>query len=89
MSSELGPMVQNPFLALITPIFGSRKVKFPLPTNRGRSVRLIKKLSEEEKFKTVIDRTYSLDKIAEAYRYVEKGQKIGNVVITVEPNNKT
>ena len=29
MSSELGPMVQNPFLALITPIFGNRKVKFP------------------------------------------------------------
>ena len=89
MSSELGPMVQNPFLALITPIFGNRKVKFPLPTNRSRSVRLIKKLSEEEKFRAVIDRTYSLDKIAEAYRYVEQGQKIGNVVITVVQNNKT
>ena len=89
MSSELGPMVQNPFLALITPIFGNRKVKFPLPTNRSRSVRLIKKLSEEEKFRAVIDRTYSLDKIAEAYRYVEQGQKIGNVVIAVVQNNKT
>ncbi|MBT8374856.1 MAG: NAD(P)-dependent alcohol dehydrogenase, partial [Deltaproteobacteria bacterium] len=62
MSSELGPMVQNPFLALITPIFGSRKVKFPFPTNRGRSVRLIKKLSQTKKFRAVIDRTYSLDK---------------------------
>ena len=89
MSSELGLMVQNPFLALITPIFGNRKVKFPFPTNRSRSVRLIKKLSEEEKFRAVIDRTYSLDKIAEAYRYVEQGQKIGNVVITVVQNNKT
>jgi NADPH:quinone reductase-like Zn-dependent oxidoreductase len=89
MSSELGPMVQNPFLALITPIFGNRKVKFPFPTNRSRSVRLIKKLSAEEKFRAVIDSTYSLDKIAEAYRYVEQGQKIGNVVITVIQNNKT
>jgi len=86
MSSELGPMVQNPFLALITPIIGDKKVKFPFPTNRSRSVRFIKKLSEEGKFKAVIDRTYSLDKIPEAYRYVEKGQKIGNVVITVEHN---
>ncbi len=89
MSSELGPMVQNPFLALITPIFGDRKVKFPFPTDRSRSVRLIKKLTEEGKFKAVIDRTYSIDNIAEAYRYVEKGQKIGNVVITVEHNNNT
>ena len=89
MSSELGPMVQNPFLALITPIFGNRKVKFPFPTNRSRSVRLIKKLSEEGKFKAVIDRTYSLEEIAEAYRYVEQGQKIGKVVITVVQNNKT
>ncbi|NNL43256.1 MAG: NAD(P)-dependent alcohol dehydrogenase [Desulfobacterales bacterium] len=89
MSSELGPMVQNPILALVTPIFGSRKVKFSFPANRIRSVRLIKKLSEQEKFRAVIDRTYSLDKIAEAYRYVEQGQKIGNVVITVLKNNKT
>ena len=89
MSSELGPMVQNPFLALITPIFGDRKVKFPFPTDRSRSVHFIKKLSEEGKFQAVIDRTYSLEEIAEAYRYVEKGQKIGNVVIIVKHNNKT
>ncbi len=38
---------------------------------------------EEGKFKAVVDRKYSLEKIAEAFRYVETGQKIGNVVITV------
>ncbi|AHM62624.1 alcohol dehydrogenase zinc-binding domain-containing protein [Flammeovirgaceae bacterium 311] len=81
ISSELGSMVQNPFLALITPFFGNKKVVFPIPSNIKRSVLLIKKLTEEGKFKAVIDRTYPLEEIAEAYRYVETGQKTGNVVI--------
>ena len=38
---------------------------------------------EDGTFKPVIDRTYSLDNIADAYRYVLTGQKTGNVVITI------
>ncbi len=89
ISSELGWMAQNLFFALITPIIGNKKVIFPIPSDCRRSVLFIKKLSEEGKFKAVIDRKYSLKEIAEAYRYVEKGQKTGNVVITLEYNNKT
>ncbi len=89
ISSELGPMAQNLFFALITPIIGNKKVIFPLPTDCRGSVLLIKKLIEEGKFKAVIDRKYPLEQIIEAYKYVETGQKTGNVVITVEHNNKT
>ncbi|MFC2125010.1 NAD(P)-dependent alcohol dehydrogenase [Bacteroidota bacterium] len=81
ISSELGSMSQNIFFALFTPIFGRKKVIFPMPEDCKDSVLFIKKLIEEGKFKAVIDRTYSFEEIPEAFRYVEKGQKTGNVVI--------
>ena len=84
ISSELGWMYQNLFLALITPILGNKKVVFPVPTDIKGSVLLIKKLMEQGKFKPIIDREYPLEQIADAYRYVETGQKTGNVVITLE-----
>jgi len=46
-------------------------------------VRYFKELLGSGAFKPLIDRRYRLDQIVEAYRYVETGQKIGNVVISV------
>jgi len=93
ISSDLGYMAQNIFLPLITPIIkpmiGNKKTVFPIPKDIRGSLLLIKKLIDEGKFKAVIDRKFPLEQIVEAYRYVEKGQKTGNVVITLEHNNKT
>jgi NADPH:quinone reductase-like Zn-dependent oxidoreductase len=84
ISSELGPLAQNPFRALIAPLHGGKRVMFPFPKHDQLMVGHLGKLIESGEFSPVIDRTYPLDQIAEAYRYVEAGQKTGNVVISLE-----
>jgi NADPH:quinone reductase-like Zn-dependent oxidoreductase len=83
-SSELGYLSQNIFLPLLTK-FISKKVKFPIPTDNQKDINLFKELIENGHYKAIIDKTYNLDEIVEATKYVETGQKTGNVVIKVVP----
>jgi len=83
ISTELGKKSENIFLALFTPILGGKKVLFPIPKISKEDVILLKELVESGQYKPVIDRKYSLEQIVEAYKYVETGQKTGNVVITM------
>jgi len=88
LSSDLGPLSQNPLLALVTPLFGGRRVMFPVPPKyRQQEVKQFKEMIASGSFRPVIDRRYPLDRIVEAYHYVERGQKIGNVLINLEPAN--
>jgi NADPH:quinone reductase-like Zn-dependent oxidoreductase len=74
----------NILLLMITPLFGGKKVFFAFPKGIVEQLRFIKDLVEKGRFKPVIDRIYPIDKIAEAYRYVASGQKIGNVILKMD-----
>lgn len=83
ISTELGRWAQNPVLALTAPFRRGKKVLFPIPTQDHEMIVYLRGLLESGQFKPLIDRTYPLDQIVEAYRFVETGQKVGSVVVTV------
>jgi len=82
-STDLGFLAQNIFLALGTPFFSRRKVKFAIPKDSQKDIEFFRQLIEAGRYRAVIDRCYPLDQIVEATQYVETGQKTGNVVIRV------
>jgi NADPH:quinone reductase-like Zn-dependent oxidoreductase len=86
-STELGYLAQNIFLAMLTPYTRGKKVMFPLPKDRKEDIVFLKQLIEAGKYKAVIDRIYPIEKIVDAAKYVETGQKTGNVVISVLPES--
>jgi len=88
ISSELGPYSQNIFYPLLTSMSG-KKVIFPVPYNTQKTIPFISKHLETGKFKPVIDREYTLEDISEAYEYVIKGEKTGNVLINLIPKNES
>jgi NADPH:quinone reductase-like Zn-dependent oxidoreductase len=84
LSSDLGPLSQNPILALVTPLTRRKRVMFPIPREDREMARQLRGLLESGAFRPLVDRRYPLDQIVEAYRYVETGQKVGNVVISTD-----
>jgi NADPH:quinone reductase-like Zn-dependent oxidoreductase len=83
ISMDLGFMYHVPLLGLMTKFVGSKRGTLGLGRYRKNDLLLVKELVDTGKYRPVIDRRYALDEVVEATRYVESGQKTGNVVLRV------
>jgi NADPH:quinone reductase-like Zn-dependent oxidoreductase len=76
--------LRNVVLWLWTKRFSDKQVRFEIPRYKKEYVVLLKDLVEAGEYTPVIDRSYPLEEVVEASRYVETQQKTGNVALTVE-----
>jgi len=82
-ATDLGPWGQNLVLALWSSLTRSNRVVIPAPGRINGFVGFLRNRMETGKFRAIVDRRFAFAAIADAYRYVESGQKVGIVVIDV------
>jgi NADPH:quinone reductase-like Zn-dependent oxidoreductase len=83
VSADLGFMWHGPLVILGTRWLGSRKAKLGIVRYRQDDLLRLRELVEAGEYRPVIDRSYPVEEVVEASRYVESGQKTGNVVLTL------
>jgi NADPH:quinone reductase-like Zn-dependent oxidoreductase len=83
VETDLGFLWHVPVLALLTRWIGDKRVRLGITRYTKKDVLFLKELIETGNYRPVIDRRYPLEDVVEATKYVETGQKTGNVVLTV------
>jgi NADPH:quinone reductase-like Zn-dependent oxidoreductase len=89
IDTDPGYLWHVPVLALLTRRIGDKKVHLGIVRYTKDDVLFLKQLIEAGQYRAVIDRTYPLEDVVEATRYVETEQKTGNVVLTVSGDRET
>ena len=83
IETDLGYLWHAPLLVLLTRWIGDKRVTIPIPRYTQEEVVFLKELIEAGRYRAVIDRSYPLEDVVDATKYVETEQKTGNVVLTV------
>ena len=78
----LPDMLQIPWVAMTS----TKRIIAGPATGSGEDLRFLAELAESGSFRPVIDRYYPFERMVDAHRYVDKGHKKGNVVVTLSPN---
>lgn len=81
LSTELGESIENLYLPITTKLRKGSKVIFPFPSNIKRSLHKVQEMLSKRVFIPVIEKEFNFENILEAYKYVQTGQKTGNVVV--------
>lgn len=83
ISSELGDWMQNVWFSLASVASPGRRVKFPIPSDIPATLERMRVYAETGAFTPLMDRTFPLADVVEAYRYVASSQKVGNVLLSM------
>ena len=81
ISSELGTNAENIPLSILGLLHRGKRVKFPVPVDIPRSLKYLNELFGRSAYKPLIDQTFALDNVQEAYTYVMSEQKVGSVLL--------
>jgi NADPH:quinone reductase-like Zn-dependent oxidoreductase len=77
------PRLPGMIRGIWTSLTSNKRVVFELATPNAEDFRFLASLFEQGKIKSIIDRRYPLEKVAEAHLYVETEKKMGNVIVTI------